>query len=317
MNRSRIGLVGVLLAPLLVVPAAPAAAAQQEDCGPPLALHTNDFPAVPTVDNRFFPLTPGTKWVLKGTVDGAPHTVVTTVTDLTKVIDGVRSMVVLDEDFGPHRDLQEAELAFMAQDRYGTVWNLLRPRCRRHPDRRDRRRQPRDPAARQVQTPMPTRGSQNPRAGPGAGRTRLPGEPGCLRTHSPGPENPPSTPLLKARARTSVQDRQKRSVGYRGGSGGSQRFANRDHDSEIRADPRVTIVARAGWRWATVEGDAAIIGPDDPHPGVDSEALRVLLRDIFRAAGGTHDDWDTYDKVMAEERRAAVLITPSRVYTNP
>jgi PPOX class probable F420-dependent enzyme len=85
----------------------------------------------------------------------------------------------------------------------------------------------------------------------------------------------------------------------------------------LRADPRVTIVARAGWRWAAVEGVAQIIGPDDPHPDVDGEALRVLLQDIFRAAGGTHDDYDTYDKVMAEERRAAVLITPRRAYTNP
>jgi hypothetical protein len=85
----------------------------------------------------------------------------------------------------------------------------------------------------------------------------------------------------------------------------------------LRADSRVTIVARAGWRWATVEGDAEIIGPDDQHPDVDGEALRLVLRDIFRAAGGTHDDWDTYDRVMAEDRRAAVLITPRRVYTNP
>jgi PPOX class probable F420-dependent enzyme len=85
----------------------------------------------------------------------------------------------------------------------------------------------------------------------------------------------------------------------------------------LRADPRVTIVARAGWRWATVEGEAEIIGPDDQHPDIDSEALRLLLRDIFRAAGGTHDDWDTYDRVMAEERRAAVLIAPRRSYTNP
>jgi PPOX class probable F420-dependent enzyme len=84
----------------------------------------------------------------------------------------------------------------------------------------------------------------------------------------------------------------------------------------LRADPRTTIVARAGWQWATVEGDAEIIGPDDPHPDVDAEALRVLLRDIFVAAGGTHDDWDTYDRVMAEERRAAVLIAPRRVYSN-
>ena len=85
----------------------------------------------------------------------------------------------------------------------------------------------------------------------------------------------------------------------------------------LRAEPRVTIVARAGWRWAAVEGDAEIIGPDDPHSDLDAEVVRVLLREIFRAAGGTHDDWDTYDRVMAEERRAAVLITPRRVYTNP
>jgi hypothetical protein len=123
MNLRRIGLVGVLLTPLLLVPTAPAAA-QRDDCGPPLALHRGNFPTVPKVDNTFFPLTPGTRWVLNGTVDGDQHTVVTTVTDLTKVIDGVRSAVVLDEDFGPHRTLEEAELAFMAQDRYGTVWNL-------------------------------------------------------------------------------------------------------------------------------------------------------------------------------------------------
>jgi PPOX class probable F420-dependent enzyme len=85
----------------------------------------------------------------------------------------------------------------------------------------------------------------------------------------------------------------------------------------LRADPRATIVARAGWQWSAVEGHAEILGPDDPHPDVDSEALRVLLRAIFTAAGGTHDDWDTYDRVMAEERRAAVLLTPRRAYTNP
>jgi PPOX class probable F420-dependent enzyme len=82
----------------------------------------------------------------------------------------------------------------------------------------------------------------------------------------------------------------------------------------LRTEPRATVVVRAGWRWATVEGDAEIIGPDDPHPDVDSEGLRLLLRDIFLAAGGTHDDWDTYDRVMAEERRAAVLVVPRRVY---
>jgi PPOX class probable F420-dependent enzyme len=93
--------------------------------------------------------------------------------------------------------------------------------------------------------------------------------------------------------------------------GGSKKLAN------LRADPRTAIVARAGWQWATVEGDAEIIGPDDPHPAVDGDALKALLRQVFEAAGGTHDDWDTYDRVMAEERRAAVLVPPRRVYSNP
>jgi PPOX class probable F420-dependent enzyme len=85
----------------------------------------------------------------------------------------------------------------------------------------------------------------------------------------------------------------------------------------LRADPRCTIVARSGWRWAAVEGTADIIGPDDPRPEVDAERLRTLLRDVFKAAGGRHDDWDDYDRAMTEERRAAVLISPQRIYSNP
>jgi len=93
--------------------------------------------------------------------------------------------------------------------------------------------------------------------------------------------------------------------------GGSKKLNN------LRADSRTTVVARAGWQWATVEGDAEIIGPDDPHPDVDEAALKDLLRKVFQAAGGTHEDWDTYDRVMAEERRAAVLVAPRRIYANP
>jgi PPOX class probable F420-dependent enzyme len=94
-------------------------------------------------------------------------------------------------------------------------------------------------------------------------------------------------------------------------AGGTRKVRN------LRADPRATIVVRAGWQWATVEGTVEIIGPDDPRAGVDGDGLRVLLRDVFRAAGGTHDDWDAYDRAMADERRAAVLVTPTRTYTNP
>lgn len=86
--------------------------------------------------------------------------------------------------------------------------------------------------------------------------------------------------------------------------------------ANLRARPQVTVTFRVGWQWLAVEGTAQIIGPDDPAEGIDDEGLRRLRRDIFTAAGGTHDDWDTYDRTMAEQRRAGVLIIPTRVYGN-
>lgn len=87
--------------------------------------------------------------------------------------------------------------------------------------------------------------------------------------------------------------------------------------ANLRADPTIAVVVRAGWQWTAVEGRAALIGPDDPHPDVDDDRLRLLLREVFSSAGGTHDDWTTYDRVMREERRTAVFVTPTRVYSNP
>lgn len=84
----------------------------------------------------------------------------------------------------------------------------------------------------------------------------------------------------------------------------------------LRARPRMTVVVRVGWQWAAAEGAVWIAGPDDPAPGIDAERLRILLREVFTAAGGTHEDWDEYDRVMAAERRAVVLVTPDRVYGN-
>ncbi len=84
----------------------------------------------------------------------------------------------------------------------------------------------------------------------------------------------------------------------------------------LRARPQITLTVRSGWRWATVEGEAELVGPDDPHPEVDPERLRLLLRAVFTAAGGTHDDWDAYDAEMVEQRRTVVLVTPRRIYSN-
>jgi PPOX class probable F420-dependent enzyme len=86
--------------------------------------------------------------------------------------------------------------------------------------------------------------------------------------------------------------------------------------SNLRARPQVNVAFRSGWQWVAVEGTADIIGPDDPHHEVDADRLRTLLREVFAAAGGTHDDWDEYDRVMAQDRRAAVFVTPTRVYSN-
>ena len=84
-----------------------------------------------------------------------------------------------------------------------------------------------------------------------------------------------------------------------------------------RADPAATVTVRVGWEWVTVEGEVDLIGPDDAFPGFDPAGVPQLLRDVFTAAGGTHDDWDEYDRVMAGQRRAAVLVRPDRVYSNP
>jgi hypothetical protein len=84
-----------------------------------------------------------------------------------------------------------------------------------------------------------------------------------------------------------------------------------------RARPYANVVIRSGWVWAAVEGQVDLIGPDDPRDGFDAERLRLLLRDIFTAAGGTHDDFATYDRVMRDERRTAVFVRPDRVYGNP
>ena len=75
------------------------------------------------------------------------------------------------------------------------------------------------------------------------------------------------------------------------------------------------VAFRHGWEWVAVDGPLEVAGPDDTDV-VDASAVPELLRAVFRAAGGTHDDWDEYDRVMAAERRTAVLVQPRRVVTN-
>jgi hypothetical protein len=65
-----------------------------------------------------------------------------------------------------------------------------------------------------------------------------------------------------------------------------------------------------------VTGATHVIGPDDPDPAFDPAGLPELLRTVFKAATGTHDDWAEYDRVMAAERRAAVFVSADRIIRN-
>jgi hypothetical protein len=84
----------------------------------------------------------------------------------------------------------------------------------------------------------------------------------------------------------------------------------------LTAAGRANAVFRAGWEWVSVEGPVDILGPDHPRAEFPPEQIPQLLRDIFTAAGGTHDNWAEYDRVMAEERRTAIFISPARITTN-
>jgi len=81
-------------------------------------------------------------------------------------------------------------------------------------------------------------------------------------------------------------------------------------ERNLKRNPACTVMIHHGPYWVTVEGKARLRTWDDTDP----ETMRRLLREIYVAAGGTHDDWDTYDRVMREERRAAVVIVPERIY---
>ncbi|GHJ43899.1 hypothetical protein Cs7R123_12410 [Catellatospora sp. TT07R-123] len=97
-------------------------------CAPfPAAFDPARFPGT-AVTNTWLPLTPGVRRVYQGTArddSGHPqsHTIVSTVTSLTKTVAGVPTAVLLEQDVQAG-ELDEQELAFFAQDSDGNVWGL-------------------------------------------------------------------------------------------------------------------------------------------------------------------------------------------------
>ena len=126
---------GVLLATavclMLPVDFAAAQIAKTAVRAPEPKLETMDpkmFDRPTLIDNKWMPMKPGTRYTYVGTTveDGGKvvsHKLVVNITDLTKVIGGVRNLVSYDLDYSDNQ-LSEAELAFFAQDKEGTVWHF-------------------------------------------------------------------------------------------------------------------------------------------------------------------------------------------------
>jgi hypothetical protein len=91
------------------------------------AFDRNNFDSSTKIDNKWFPLQPGMQLIYEGFTreenTRVPHRVVQTVTDLTKVVHGIRTVVVWDVDY-KSGELQESEIVFFAQDKDGNVWQL-------------------------------------------------------------------------------------------------------------------------------------------------------------------------------------------------
>ncbi|MCH7801234.1 MAG: PPOX class F420-dependent oxidoreductase [Chloroflexi bacterium] len=82
----------------------------------------------------------------------------------------------------------------------------------------------------------------------------------------------------------------------------------------LRRNPRCSLlVSHDNWRpYVVLEGQAQVLAADN----TDAEELKHALRDMYRSASGgkEHPNWDEYDLAMVEDKRAAVIVVPDRVY---
>jgi len=77
--------------------------------------------------NKWYPLAPGTQTLRDGSITRGSrklkHQLRVTVTDVTKVVNGVTTVAVLDQDIDAGQ-VDEASLDFLAQDKFGNVWYM-------------------------------------------------------------------------------------------------------------------------------------------------------------------------------------------------
>jgi hypothetical protein len=89
----------------------------------PYAPNINPANFVATIDNRYWPLVPGTAFHYKGVKEGAPQTDVEVVTHQTKKILGIPCTVVRDT-VSEHGTPVERTFDWYAQDKAGNVWSM-------------------------------------------------------------------------------------------------------------------------------------------------------------------------------------------------
>ena len=102
-------------------------------------------------------------------------------------------------------------------------------------------------------------------------------------------------------------------VGLHRGGAAFTTTADRAKHRNLSRDPRCTLlVSHHQWRpFLVLEGMATVLSQDN----TPSEELRVAFREVFRAASGKeHPNWEEYDRVMVEDRRVIVIVTPEHVY---
>ncbi len=100
-------------------------AASAEEDGARVEFDPANFVDPTTSTNPYHPLKPGLQWVRGGTTEvGArtvPHEVISTMTDVIRVIDGVPAIAMLDEstDSG---EISQVGIDYFALDKDGNVW---------------------------------------------------------------------------------------------------------------------------------------------------------------------------------------------------
>jgi hypothetical protein len=119
---------GAVAALLISVSCSPGASATKDTWGGTKVKFDPANFVDPRLDtNPFHPLKPGLQWVRGGTTEVGsrvvPHEVITTMTDVIRVIDGVPTIAMLDESTDS-QDVSQVGMDYLALDRAGNVWIL-------------------------------------------------------------------------------------------------------------------------------------------------------------------------------------------------